>query len=584
MVAFVDPRKSKIDIAQAAGRAMRQSKATNKKLGYIVVPLFIEQKKGETEAEAFTRAGFDEVAEVLGAMLESDDDLVDTIKEMQEARGRGDKFNPRRLHEKIEVIGPAINLDKLTQSIDVEILERLGVSWDRWFAMLQDFKKLNGHCRVPQLLSVSGHHLGNWVHNQRHGKTKLSEEQIQRLESVGFSWDPLAEKWEEGYRLLERFARREKHCRVNLNHVESDFKLGSWVNSCRQKRNILKEDQIRRLDSLGFSWRPIVETWEKAYESLLEFTKRKGHCRVPPRLTTNGIRLGSWLRTQRANKERLSPEQVSKLNSAGISWDPHAEQWEVAYELLKKFVLREGHCRVVRTYITNGFKLGVWVFQQRQRKVRLTADKIGKLDSLGFSWDPFSEQWDIAFKSLQDFYEREGHTLVNFKHVENGVNLGTWVSDQRKKKLRLTNDQLRRLQRINFSWDPRADRWEAAFDAFKKHREKCGHSRILKKCIVNGIDIGAWAASVRQKREQLTQNQLKRLNSLEFCWSPHAEQWEKAFSALQQFHRKNGHCVVPKSYETNGLKLGAWVSKLRQRKQNLTKNYIKRLNSIGFTW
>jgi superfamily II DNA or RNA helicase len=29
MVAFVDPRKSKIDIAQAAGRAMRQSKATS---------------------------------------------------------------------------------------------------------------------------------------------------------------------------------------------------------------------------------------------------------------------------------------------------------------------------------------------------------------------------------------------------------------------------------------------------------------------------------------------------------------------------------------------------------------------------
>jgi 2-oxoglutarate dehydrogenase complex dehydrogenase (E1) component-like enzyme len=44
MVAFVDPRKSKIDIAQAAGRAMRQSKATNKRLGYIVVPLFVEQQ------------------------------------------------------------------------------------------------------------------------------------------------------------------------------------------------------------------------------------------------------------------------------------------------------------------------------------------------------------------------------------------------------------------------------------------------------------------------------------------------------------------------------------------------------------
>ena len=161
MVAFVDPRKSKIDIAQAAGRAMRQSKATNKKLGYIVVPLFIEQKKGETEAEAFTRSGFDEVAEVLGAMLESDDDLVDTIEKMQEARGRGDKFNPRQLHNKIDVIGPAINLDKLTQSIDVEILDCLGVSWDRWFGLLEVFKKREGHCRVERNICLKGFKLGS---------------------------------------------------------------------------------------------------------------------------------------------------------------------------------------------------------------------------------------------------------------------------------------------------------------------------------------------------------------------------------------------------------------------------------------
>ena len=185
------------------------------------------------------------------------------------------------------------------------------------------------------------------------------------------------------------------------------------------------------------------ESWEKAYEALLEFTKREGHCRVPPRLTTNGIKIGNWVRTQRSNKQRLSAEQVSLLDSVGISWDPYAEQWEKAYELLKKFVLREGHCRVVRTFKTNGFKLGVWVFQQRQRKGRLTPDKIRKLDSLGFSWDPFSEQWDAAFETMQSFYKREGHTRVNFEHVENGVNLGTWVSDQRKKKSRLTNQIIR---------------------------------------------------------------------------------------------------------------------------------------------
>jgi predicted helicase len=156
MVAFVDPRKSKIDIAQAAGRAMRQSKATNKKLGYIVVPLFIEQKKNETEAAALARSGFDEVAMVLGAMLENDDDLVDLIREMKEAKGRGDKFNPKSLHEKIEVIGPAIDLDDLRRSIDVEIVDRLGMGWDEWYGLLQRFYKREGHCRVHNGATSSG--------------------------------------------------------------------------------------------------------------------------------------------------------------------------------------------------------------------------------------------------------------------------------------------------------------------------------------------------------------------------------------------------------------------------------------------
>ena len=43
MVAFIDPRKSRVDIAQAVGRAMR--KAPNKTVGYVVVPLFLDQKQ-----------------------------------------------------------------------------------------------------------------------------------------------------------------------------------------------------------------------------------------------------------------------------------------------------------------------------------------------------------------------------------------------------------------------------------------------------------------------------------------------------------------------------------------------------------
>ena len=118
MVAFIDPRESKIDIAQATGRAMR--KFGDKKLGYIVVPLFIEKNNNETESEALKRSNFRKVADVLSAMLDSDEDLVDTISVMQQARGRGEKFNPKLLRDKIEII--IITITYLFQNLDTSFL------------------------------------------------------------------------------------------------------------------------------------------------------------------------------------------------------------------------------------------------------------------------------------------------------------------------------------------------------------------------------------------------------------------------------------------------------------------------------
>ena len=50
VVAFLAPRKSKVDIVQAAGRAMR--KADGKETGYVLLPLFLETQENETIEEA----------------------------------------------------------------------------------------------------------------------------------------------------------------------------------------------------------------------------------------------------------------------------------------------------------------------------------------------------------------------------------------------------------------------------------------------------------------------------------------------------------------------------------------------------
>jgi hypothetical protein len=220
--------------------------------------IFIEQKKGETESEALDRSGFDEVARVLTAMLENDEDLVDIISEIQRTRGRGDKFNPKKLHDKIEVIGPAIDLDELTDSIDVKIVERLGFSWDFYFGLLEKYHNEHSHCRVPAKYTINNHKLGGWVSSQRRNfaNNQLSDNRIRRLNALGFVWDPNDEDWENTYEVLKWYHKKYGHSRVPINYIIKNLNLGTWVNSQRQRKKLISEDRVKRLDALGFIWDP----------------------------------------------------------------------------------------------------------------------------------------------------------------------------------------------------------------------------------------------------------------------------------------------------------------------------------------
>ncbi len=118
MVAFIDPRQSRIDVAQAVGRAMRKPRGdTDKQLGYVVVPVFAGSADADSIGEAIKSERFDVVADVLNALQEQDEDFVDIVREIKQRKGEGEPFNPRRLAERLEVIGPRVDLDQLTESI-----------------------------------------------------------------------------------------------------------------------------------------------------------------------------------------------------------------------------------------------------------------------------------------------------------------------------------------------------------------------------------------------------------------------------------------------------------------------------------
>jgi predicted helicase len=137
MVAFLSPKKSKVDIVQAIGRARRKS--PGKQIGYVLVPLYLEQREGETLEEAVARTNFEEVWDILQSLKEQDEVLSILIREMSESIGLGKGFTDNRLSERIEFRGPVLTLEGLRDSITARSLERLESYWDLNFGRLKTF-------------------------------------------------------------------------------------------------------------------------------------------------------------------------------------------------------------------------------------------------------------------------------------------------------------------------------------------------------------------------------------------------------------------------------------------------------------
>jgi hypothetical protein len=130
--------------------------------------------------------------------------------------------------------------------------------WDKTLALLQQFKKREGHCNVPQSHKEDQANLGIWVNDQRQlkKKEKLDPEREKRLEEIGFEWVLPSATWDKMFALLRQYKRREGHCIVPQSHKEDGANLGTWVTAQRhlEKSGKLVPDRQQLLDDFGFKW------------------------------------------------------------------------------------------------------------------------------------------------------------------------------------------------------------------------------------------------------------------------------------------------------------------------------------------
>jgi hypothetical protein len=148
-----------------------------------------------------------------------------------------------------------------------------------------------------------------------------------------------------------------------------------------------------------------AKDWNALFQELTLFQKQYGHCLVPHVLSINP-RLGQWVKRQRyqytlkknGRHSTLSDDRELALERLGFVWDHRGAIWMEHWNQLCEYQKRNGHSNV--TSSNNGGpenrRLATWVKDQR-RHYRLhkrgegsilTPERICKMESLGFIWNP----------------------------------------------------------------------------------------------------------------------------------------------------------------------------------------------------
>ena len=435
----------------------------------------------------------------------------------------------------------------------------------RWEVLCQaaaDAAAKEGTLELPRSYTIhSGVPVGKWLELQRQVQAgqrpgRLTAEQAVKLEKLGIRWNHRLEAaWEKGFASAQKYRTEHGDLLVPVRYRDkNDFALGEWIVYNRQRYlgGNLTQNRIERLEAIGMVWSTSNDLWEQNYAAATQYYLEHGDLEVPIKYETpSGFGLGVWLGAQRAAHKagELPQEQLERLDALGMDWtNRNDRKWMSLYDVAAAYYHEHGNLNVPSEYVTpDGVLLGKWVARQRyaylnpdRSSARVTPERKALLDKLGMVWekyDPWQERYDLALAYKTEHGDLE---IPSVYKTADGVWLGSWVNRQR--------------QALN-----------SGSSALSSERRKL--LRTLFKGERRPSDPAADHGTVREAN------------------------WERNFRSAARYARKYKHLLVPASYvDSDGVRLGVWISNLRAARKNrpdsyqVTPAHIKKLNSIGMVW
>jgi hypothetical protein len=194
--------------------------------------------------------------------------------------------------------------------------------WLKNYGLLVKYKMINGNTDVPARTKVEGVAIGTWVVRQRAVKENLSKIQIDKLDEIGFDWNPNETNWQALYNELKDYFDKHGHSNIPVIFSENPH-LGKFCFKQRQnfRNDILKTDKIKLLEDIEFVWFPQDKSFEDNLKLLFDFYSVNGHFKVPSKKEFR--QLTNWFNAQKRHirKGTLSEEKLKMFKEIGYEME-----------------------------------------------------------------------------------------------------------------------------------------------------------------------------------------------------------------------------------------------------------------------
>ncbi len=353
-------------------------------------------------------------------------------------------------------------------------LESIGMKWDsfnmrNWlekYGLVKKYYDEHGNSDIKSNYSApDSTKLGVWVSSQRYAYKKgtLTDEQIELLKKIDFSWDRDQSRWENGFALAKRYVDEGGDINVLPNdYLIDEFNLTRWIRQQRVRYSSkkLSRERIARLEILGMKWVLLVPKWDENYGKAREYFIENGDLNIKMHYECpDGFKLGVWIVNQRTKfrEGKLDVEQIARLEEIGMIWNAPDVFWENGISHAREYYAENGKLNIPQKYVcSDGYHLGHWMMSVRARYKagNLPKDRIAELEKLGIEWDHSQNVWDKGYAHAKVYFDTHGDLDIGTVYVcEDGYKLGQWKRSQLKsiRNGTMKADRLKMLRNIGIT-------------------------------------------------------------------------------------------------------------------------------------